>query len=469
MHHRRPPRPRTVDDAGSALITVLLALALLTALATTVAAVTISNLQSTHRAAASARALNAADAGADQALTYLKTYGVQGLQCTASASSTSADCTKPYGSGSPVTVALPGGAAQYRVWIEQVAAFAPQTQTDGLYAIHSTGTADDAAQRSVIVKVQVSAASIPHSMFAFHMPSTGLGAATVQGVSLFTTDCVEHRGQLPVSGIDSYFGIPAGVHSTDMITTANDCTKKNASSIHTAAQPCSSQFPNDQDAFGASLGVLPSTSGCPETLAGTSSTVMNKIYGPSEGASDLAYGSKLVPGALESDFGLPDNPLSNDQLARLKSIAVADGTYYDQVPSGTWPSTAAAPRGVFYFDLAHPLDGNHDVRLEDVPEAFKKYDGTTCRPAVVVIKNGNASLHKSAGGADSGLFGALYLMDGPTYGSLTINGGTINGSVFAYSLSKFNGNVTLTQEPCAFSNVNPALLSIATISYREVG
>ena len=90
----------TPEDRGSAMVITLMVLALVTALSTTVAVVTINDLQGSRRAQAAGAALGAADAGVAQAISYLRNSGVRDLTCTRAAPA-SADCAKPWGSANP--------------------------------------------------------------------------------------------------------------------------------------------------------------------------------------------------------------------------------------------------------------------------------------------------------------------------------------------------------------------------------
>ena len=225
-------------DEGSALILVLMVMALVMALGSTVAVVTISDLQAARRASEAGQVLNAAEAGLAQGISYIRENGVGGLKCGGTESPSSADCTKVYGSGNlvgpPATSASP---ARYQVWVEEVVHFSPRTQTDGLYVIHSTGSiATDNANRSITSKVQVSSFGFPHAVFARDFRLNGNGTSDLVNQSIFTASCFVHRNGLNVSGTDPFLGIPAGVHSSKVITTgsANSCEpgKQDSQKIH---------------------------------------------------------------------------------------------------------------------------------------------------------------------------------------------------------------------------------------------
>ena len=95
----------------------LMVMALVMALATTVATVTVNNLRSSTSARQAGSALNAADAGLSQAKTYLRTSGVRDLRCSPGCAANT------YGnSSSPLSVSMSGtGGQSYQVWIQAVA------------------------------------------------------------------------------------------------------------------------------------------------------------------------------------------------------------------------------------------------------------------------------------------------------------------------------------------------------------
>ena len=176
------------SDNGSALIITMMVLALLTALSTTVAVVTINNLQSSLRIQRSGVALNAAEAGVAQAVSYLRSSGVNGVACWPA-------CTaNPWGnSASPRTVSLPGGTdARYAVHIQPVT---PLTTTaPGLYRVHATGTAGTLATRRLSVDVAVSTTTVPKGIVARTV--SGGGSASVQRASIISTGCVYNRNKI---------------------------------------------------------------------------------------------------------------------------------------------------------------------------------------------------------------------------------------------------------------------------------
>lgn len=212
--HRSPSS--SSPDEGSALIITLMVLALLTALSTTVAVVTINNLQSSLRVQRSGVALNAAEAGVAQALSYLRSSGVRGLAC-----SPSCGAGNPWGDSATrkKSVSLPGASdAAYAVYIVPVTPLTPNAA--GLYRIHSKGTAGTLAERNISVDVAVSTTTVPKGIFARTV--SGGGSASVQRASIISTGCVYNRSKIKFSTeLDAAYGIPPAVHSSQIITNSN--------------------------------------------------------------------------------------------------------------------------------------------------------------------------------------------------------------------------------------------------------
>lgn len=455
---RSQPPPR---DAGSALVMTLMVLALVTALSTTVAVVTIDNLQGSWRAQQAGAALGAADAGVAQAMSYLRNNGVRDLACT-SATPTATGCNQPWGSANPKKVTLPTTAGQaYQVWIERVLPF--PSNEPGTYRIHATGTASGEASRTVVTDVEVATTEVPKGIFARSI--SGGGNAAVTRESVFSTGCIYERSkiQMNTTEMDVAYGIPVGVHSSQIITDSNGSgqlcptTKK---PIHSAAKPCNTDYPNDQDSLGGGLG----------TSCGSVQTKYPDYYG----ARDLnGDGSNDVNGSYIRDdaslfklFGITSPALSQSQMEQLKMIAQSQDNYWTKATGWTSPDEANA---VMYFDLAS-TDAGGLVDLNDISgfgrAANLSADATACstRSLVIVIDGGNAKLN-----SNQELAASLFLTSSAPYGQIKKANGTSNfiGTIYADAVNLV-GTTNLSLDECFLDNVSPALLDFSVSAYREL-
>lgn len=464
MHTTPGPRPR---DEGSALVITLMVMALLTALSTTVAVLTVNNLQSSWRAKQAGSALNAADAGVAQAMTYLRNNGVRGLVCAT-------PCASGWGSSTnPTTEALPGNTgARYRAWIEPLAAY--PANDPGRYRIHSTGTAAGAAAaRSVTVDVTVTATGLPRGIFANSI--SGGGSASVTHESIFSTGCVSNRRQIDMdpTEIDLAYGIPVGVHSSRYITEKNNaeenCPDTDNKLIHRGStKACNPAYPNDQDALGADL------SGTPCAAVQTTYPKYYKSQDlDGDGRPDVVGSYLEDENALFKLFGI--NPtLTQAQLDQLRSMAQAQGNYFTSPDFGSGWSVPDENNAVMFFDLNGRPSGDRTIVLNPLDES--RFDPTRwasepnvagCpiepRSLVIVVEAGNVKFN-----ANLDLAASLFLTGKNPYGQVLRANGTASflGTIYADTVNLV-GNVDISLNKCFLDNASPALLDIRAGSYRE--
>ncbi|HET7735829.1 MAG TPA: hypothetical protein VFK52_07640 [Nocardioidaceae bacterium] len=472
------PRRRLArrDERGSALLITLMVLALLTALSTTVAVVTINNLQASWRAQQAGAALNASDAGLAQAVTYLRNNGVRDLACRSTATTPDA-CAKPWGQSNPATVTLPGGRGQsYRIWIELVAPLA--AGTGGVYKIHSRGTAAGEAVREVEAVVDVTTVEIPKGIFARTI--NGGGDASVARESIFSTGCVYNRSKIEMTGTDVAYGIPVAVHSSQIITDSNGsgqyCPTTNRP-IHRqppqfqSAKPCNDDYPvthvlnrrYDQDRLGGNL-------------AGTPCESVQTGYPDYYGAQDLdGDGNADVRGSyIEDDqalfelFGIRTPALNQSQLDQLRTIAQSQGNYWTKASSTVWSSPDEA-NAVMFFDLA-ASDAGGTVDLNDITgfgrDPILTAGDAACvsKSLIIVVDGGNVRLN-----SNQKLYASLFLTSSAPHGQVFKANGTSQfiGTIYADTVN-LTGTADLSLDECFLSNVSPALLSFSLRDYREL-
>lgn len=434
------------QDQGAALIIVLLIAAVLSALTLTLAVLTTGNLKSARASQQAGAAVNAADAGVAQALTYLRSNGVADLnKCAPNCS------TNRWGSKTnPMTVPVPGKAGQsYQVWIEPIAAY--PANKPGVYRVHSSGVAGGPAARVITADVTLDSYKIPMGIMAKSV--NGGGNAAVHHESIYTTGCVYKRSKITFEGMDLAYGQPAAVHSSQIISDdvgSGQFCPNPKKPIHDpsktgAAKNCNPAYPNDQDKFGG-------------PLAGTTCQGAGGAYPQTSLIKDDAD--------LFGQYKMQQPALTQAQIDALKTIAISQGNYYTRATGWTSPTISNA---VMFFDLAKTDPGGL-VDLNDVV-GFSRTPGLTagdaaCQPKslVMVIEGGNARLN-----SNQNLFASVFLTSGDPYGHVSKANGnaTFTGTMYANSLD-LTGTVDLHMDECFLNNVSPALFSAEVSTYREL-
>jgi len=451
-------RHRAPADRGSALIVTLMVMALVTALSATVAAITIENLRSAWRAQQAGAAVDAADAGVAQAVSYLRAEGVRGLRCSPTCAS------NPWGNQTtPMTTTVTGKAGQtYRVWIEAVA---PYPQNDpGRYVIHATGRAAGEAERSVTTDVRVTAAEFPRGIFGRTI--SGGGDAGVHRESIFSTGCVYKRTKIVFDGIDVVYGIPAAVHSSEIITDSQGSGQfcpPDSQSIHPApagSAPCNStKGPHDQDKLGGSL----LGTACEPTQLTYPAYQPTDLNG--DGANDVNGSFIRNAATLFEQFGFRSPVLSQAQIDQLRATAQSQGNYWTQATGWTSPDESNA---VMFFDLTANPGGTVD--LNDVTGFSRAANMSATNPLctnsslVIVVQGGNVRLN-----SNQQLFASVFLTSSAPYGQVFKANGTAQfiGTISADAVD-LTGTVDLSMDECFADNLSPGLLVIETSAYREL-
>lgn len=457
-------RSRKANDAGSAMVLTLMVMAVVTALATTVATVTINNLQSSVRAQQAGSAVNAADAGIAQAMSYLRNSGVRDLGCSPTC------VANAWGNqNNPTTMSVPGIAGQvYKVWIEPVAPF--PLNDPGLYRIHSTGTAKGSASRAVVADVQLTTTDVPKGVFARTI--NGGGNASVARESIFSTGCVYNRSKIQMSGTDLAYGIPVAVHSSQIITDSNGtgqyCPTTNKPIHRTGTQnrdprPCNTAYPYDQDRLGGSL---------TGTTCESAQTQYPNYYAGrdlnGDGSQDV-NGSYLKDDAALFDlFGIRSPALTQAQIDQMRTIAQSQGNYWTFAQSTQWTSPDE-PHAVMFFDLTQ-TDPGGVVDLNGIT-GFGRASNVSASDAacqskslIIIIEGGNVRLN-----SNQQLFASLFLTSSAPYGQVFKANGNSQfiGTIYADTVN-LNGTADLSIDECFLDNVSPALLDLSVSSYREL-
>jgi hypothetical protein len=435
-------------------------MALVAALTTTVATLSIRNLQSARLSQQGGVAVNAADAGVAQAVSFLRTNGVKALCPVPTVHNrrtavfnggfdlATQTCVTNLVDASNLPNATPVPSQPYRVIIVTGAAY--PTNGVGSYTVYSKGVGAERAARLVAADITVTGGGAPRGSAFFGNAILGSGNVTVNQ-SVFTTGCVYNRRNITMNttGRDAY-GLPPAFHSSQIITddngTATSCARTNKA-IHNSGA-CALDAPFDQDALGGSLG----GTGCvssPPRPSDVSADTWAKYY---------PEGSKISsPQMLMSLFGIKDPPLSQADIDRLRAVAVSQGNF--RTTAGNADVTPNGSQAVLFYDLT-ASSGN--VNLNTI-KGFGHTAGSCPNRSLVVVVVGGGTVFPSGAALVASVF---VTTPGMTYGA---NGGVLVGAVYADKIS-LGGNAISSQEAqtCADSNPSPTLLEFNVTNYREI-
>jgi hypothetical protein len=445
-------------------------MALVAALTTTVATLAIRNLQSARLSQQGGVAVNAADAGVAQAVSYLRANGVRALALCAATDHDprTAKFDKGFDLATQDCVANPANATNlpnanrvpgqpYSVVI--VTRVAYPTNGVGSYTVYSKGVGAERAARLVAADITVTGGGAPRGSSILGNAILGSGNVTVNQ-SVFTTGCVYNRRSITMNTTarDAY-GLPPAFHSAQIITDDNGSSTncvRTSKAIHNSGA-CALSEPFDQDALGGSL----AATGCassPPRPSNVSAETWTKYY---------PEGSKISsPEMLLTLFGIKNPPLSQADIERLRAIATSQGNRYCPTETATCKRfagnadvTPTGSQAVLFYDLANS-SGN--VSLNSI-QGFGHTAGSCPNRSLVVVVVGAGTVFPSGAALVASVF---VTTPGMTYSA---NGGVLVGAVFADKVS-LGGNAISSQEAqtCADSNPSPTLLDFNVTTYREM-
>lgn len=471
MPHSAAARLRVATDRGSAMMLALAMMVMVTTLAGIGTTLAVRDMRGAGQAQQAGSALDAAEAGVAQAVSYIRSYGTRKLSCYP------ASCNaNPFNPTAPVTRDLKGGGR----WTAYVTPVSVGNGDDGdRYLVHSTGTAGGPAERVIEVEVTVTPIDLPKGVFGRTINL--VGTVDLRQISMFSTGCVYKRDHLashPEAGIDLAYNAPAAVHSSQIITESegsgqycSNTSKPIHSGLNLAGvslKPCNSAYPYDQDRFGGSLTTLPLVGGL-LALAACSAVGTNPAYLARDfdldGSLDVNGSFLKDDRALFKTFGIKRPALTDSEIEQLRTTAQAQGTYYNS-PSG-W-SVPTEPHSVLFFDLTSsqtvnldPLDGSlwSRARLSSALDPL-------CIDAslLVVVQGGNAKLN-----SNTQLAASIYLAGAAPGGQVSKANGTANhiGMIYGDTLD-LTGNFNVSLDPCYIANPPPALFDVNPGTYREL-
>ena len=486
----RARRSRPRGDSGIGVVTVIMVMAVLTALATTGVTVAINNLGNARSDRQSLSALASSEAGLAQSIQFLRTGSLRSLTCVepAAGAALGATCT---GAGpswtsatNPMQVNIDGGTGTcvsggvvncFRVWIGTVKPYVarcPERTLDpangcfGIYRVHSTGVVGSGpGARAVAVDVRVAPYVFPIGVFSETF--SGNGNVGLHYESLFTNGCVTNRQRDDQNGsgfafvwdaannrpvIDTVYDQPASAHATGAISTSNNSCGSGSGGgpIHrgngNSVVPCNTNFKYDQDADGSAL------------------TAGDGCYGAYTRADGTKYPTTSAFTLAELQrYGYRPRGLTDAQYDALRTQAQAQNTYNPSAGSlgATLTSLYAAgvTSPVIYYDT-----GNISLNLSDIPAVFKRtVNPATCTPGNVTIVVVNGNLSYSGGNTSPFLAASTFVPDGTLTGQGGFN--TI-GTVFA-NIIDLGGNPDYYMDSCFADNPPGATRDVRVTTWRE--
>ncbi len=470
-HSARGARIGEARDRGTAMLMTMSVMMLVTTLAGVGATMAVRDMRGAGEAQQAGRALDAAEAGVAQAVAYIRANGTRRVVCNLTTCP-----TNPWSPSNPVSAEVRGGGR----WTATIKPVLINNGDDGdRYVVRSTGVAGGPAERTIEVEVTVAPVDLPKGIFG-RTVNLG-GTVDLHQISIFSTGCVYKRDKVEAhfeSGLDAAYGVPVGVHSSQIITESQGsgqyCANTNKP-IHgglnllgASLKPCNSKYPYDQDRLG---GALTGLSALLDPLGLCGVAAGQTPYQP----RDLDLDGKLdVNGSFLRDdealfrtFNIKRPALTDSELEQLKTMAQAQGTYYT---STTWtvPDGSVNPHTVLFFDLnanqtvdLKPLDGSlwSRGRITDA-------NSPMCLDAslLIVVQGGNARLN-----GNTQLAASLYLSGAAPGGQLFKANGTADhiGMLYADTID-MTGTFSASLDACYVANPPPSLFDVNPGTYREL-
>lgn len=477
------------EDHGLGLVTVLTAMAVISALALTATTLSIKNLDNSRRDRQALAALATGEAGVSQAISFLRSSNLSALTCMepAAGATPTGVClstTESWTSSvAPRQVRLDGTTGPcgnssdcYRVWIGTLQAYKPSCPgrnatpprpCAGKYRIHATGVSGEGpGARALAVDVEVT--PYPYPMGVFAESFNGNGDVGIHRQSLFTLGCMVNRQRDDAAGsgtrfdwdtsvtpprpvMDLFYDHPAAAHATAQISTSNTrCAGGSGGGpIHTATAPCNGIYRFDRSGDG---GLLTSGDSC---------------YGAYLRADGSVHPttSKFTETELIERYGYRPRGLTDSQYASMKSQAQAQGTYNLATSAINARLTQLTAQGilspVLYWDT-----GDVSLSQSDFPAAFQRplSDlGCSGQSVTVVLSGPGNDLKYSGGNKEPYLVAAIFVPDGELTG---VGGRNTIGTVFAKTLD-LGGNVDYYMDRCFADNPPGGTLDVKVTDWRE--
>ena len=481
------------NEAGVAMMTVILVAAALTAVATASSIIAIQGMRSSSEAWRGTRAQGYAEAGLQQFLNELK-LGSVGIGAVLGAGCTAAPVSIPpgiIGNGTyaaQLTVYNPNTNPQIPPpWTGVAQPTSPpcvgrstSTKIPQLYAITSTGSTGTVpsptpgtvgvGRRVIRGVVTISGSGLPVGVYVRNVDANG--NPDFNNISLFARGDVVGREKLAFTGNDLYYTlgdvypgqstttpIPAAVHATGAIYATTN-TKKGVE--HPPNPNCNA---NPRGTAGQSLWDGSVTGG---TVTTTCSNYVGGGFPPT---------SRFTNADLDRITGRTTLPqLTALEYSSLKSSAQSSGIYclMTSASAGTCTKPGTANFGLPTFQDSHVAGLQNFVVYIEFPNGSNPLNNnvqwnasvTPCstnpalnKSVVLVVRNGSVTLR--GGGS---MYGSVIAPEG--YVDAAGNY-TVNGSIIANQL-RLRGTAAFKLDACAVANMPSTLMNVSGGRWSEV-
>ena len=478
------------DDDGVGVITVILVMAVMSALVITATALTVNNVGNARRDRQALSAIATSEAGVSQAIQHVRGGQLASLTCVEPAPGTAPGATcqgaQPASPTAPIWTsaahpnmvrvdgsvgACDGTVDCFKVWIGTVAPYVPNCAARhasppgrcyGTYRIHSTGVSGNGpGARRVAVDIQAAPDSFPLGVFS-EQGFSGNGNVGIHSESIFTGGCIVNRqdDSSPGSGtqfqydsvkgrpvIDLFYDQPAAAHAVGGVSTNNNSCTGNGK-IHQTSR-CNTTFKYDQDGDGAAL------------------TAGDGCYGAYVRGDGTVYPTTSSFSAQDlQNLGYRPRGLTDAQYDALKAQAQAEGTY--NISTGALNATLSSlvstgtSSPVVFWD-----NGSVDLHSTDLPTSFLRSLNTAAGCAqntltIVVVGPGH-NLSYQGGNTGPYLAASIFVPDGTLTG---VGGRNTIGTVFAKTVD-LGGNVDFYLDQCFVASPPGGTLDVQVTGFRE--
>lgn len=472
------------NQAGVAMVTVLLVGMVLTVVTTVAAFSTIKELRSSTEDRKSAEALAYAEAGIDRVLRYIRIENITWHKLIV------AGCEQPAGLPIPAGVVGSGafeatlkvyepnppsgnsadrvvpGACSYR-------ATAPNDPTGQHFIITSKGTRGT-AKRVVQQVIKVAPLGLPIGIYAQSVEAGGTPNMT--GISMFTEGSILGREKLDFNGIDPYYYMgdvfPDGVSGRSM-TEHVPAGAHALLGLYLKQNGTSAEFPGP---------TAPTTRNCTAETNGQSlwdsdgSAATGAVTAGCTGQTGYPLSSKFTPTIMDK---VRPHRLTEQDHQAMKDAAKTTGIYCQigtttacwmrgqpmgAVPA-VWQNADIAPlfaagvnNYVAYFEFVGGDALTNSIKWQADVWGCNATNPDLNKSAVIVVRRGGLEIN-------SAMINGAFIMDG----ELKYSGNpTLNGTIISNAGFRITGNANFTLDDCWVKNMPGPFLTTVPATWAEV-